>query len=113
MSTKYEAEGAVIAIGETKEFGNNGFRKRDLVIETEGDSKYPQAVKFEVVKDECDKLDNVRVGQIVKVHFNLRGREYNGNYYTNLTAWRLDIAKDTQPAQQPSQDLDQAEDIPF
>jgi len=26
----------------------------------------------------------------MKVHFDLRGREWNGKYFTNLNAWRLE-----------------------
>lgn len=64
------------------------FTAREFVIETSGD--YPQFVKFQLVQDRCDALDPFQEGQQIKVHFDLRGREWNGKYFTNLNAWRLD-----------------------
>lgn len=70
------------------------FRCRDFVLEIQ-DGNYPQFVKFQLTQDKCDLLDNYRVGEDLKVSFNLSGRESqdrNGNttYFTNLTAWRVD-----------------------
>lgn len=72
---------------ETQTFAS-GFKKREFVITTD-DPKYPQDIKFEVLKDECDKLDSHKVGDTLEVHYNIRGNEYNGKYYVNLQAWRL------------------------
>ena len=35
-------------------------------------------------------LDPFDEGQDMKVHFDLRGREWNGKYFTNLNAWKLE-----------------------
>ena len=72
---------------ETQTFAS-GFCKREFVITTE-DPKYPQDIKFEVLKDECDKLDSHKVGDTLEVHFNIRGNEYNDKYYINLQCWRI------------------------
>ncbi len=64
------------------------FQARDFVIETEGN--YPQLVKFQLVQDRCALIDPFEEGQMIKVHFDLRGREWNGKYFTNLNAWRLE-----------------------
>jgi hypothetical protein len=37
-------------------------------------------------------LDRFSEGDKVKVSFDLRGREWNGKYLTNLNAWRVDNA---------------------
>ena len=34
-------------------------------------------------------LDSITVGQIVTINFNIRGREYNGKYFNNLTGWKI------------------------
>jgi hypothetical protein len=39
MSTNYEAQGIIHSIGDTKEFGQNGFTKRDFVIKLTGDGE--------------------------------------------------------------------------
>lgn len=88
-SPQYEATGKIVAITPTQSFAS-GFTKRQIVIETDGDSKYPQQVPFEVVKDKCSELDRYHIGQIVTVRFDVRGNEHNGKYYVSLQAWRIE-----------------------
>ena len=87
----YEAVGKIKLISETQNFPS-GFSKREFVVTT-GDSKYPQDLKFEVVKDKCPLLDDFKEDQEVQVNFDIRGNEYNGKYYVNLSCWKLS-AKD-------------------
>lgn len=63
------------------------FQSRDFVIETHG--KYPQFIKFQLVQDRCDALDPFNEGEVLQVFFDLRGREWEGKYFTNLNAWRI------------------------
>lgn len=83
----YESKGKIKLISDTQTFPS-GFSKREFVVTTE-DSKYPQDLKFEVVKDKTELLDNYKVGQDVVVNFDIRGNEYNGRYYVNLSCWKL------------------------
>ena len=87
----YEASGKIKLISDEQTFPS-GFSKREFVVTT-ADSKYPQDLKFEVVKDKCSLLDNYKEGQEVQVNFDIRGNEYNGKYYVNLSCWKLS-AKD-------------------
>ena len=84
MSLK--VEGTIHKIMASQEV-NATFKKREFVIET--DEKYPQLVKFELVQDRCDLISSYKVGDIVEVEFNLKGREWNEKYFTNLHAWRI------------------------
>lgn len=68
----------------------NSFMTREFVITTEG--MYPQFVKFQLTQDKCSLLDAYNEGEKIKVFFDLRGREWQGKYFTNLNAWRLDKA---------------------
>ena len=43
-------------VNETKTYGNNGFRKREVVITTE--EQYPQHILVEFIQDKCDLLNN-------------------------------------------------------
>jgi single-stranded DNA-binding protein len=83
----YEATGKIKLISDTQTFPS-GFSKREFVVTT-GDGKYPQDLKFEVVKDKCSILDDYKEGQDVQVNFDIRGNEYNGKYYVNLSCWKL------------------------
>jgi single-strand DNA-binding protein len=64
------------------------FQTREFVLVTEG--TYPQYVKFQLTQDKCSAIDAHNEGDKVKVAFDLRGREWQGKYFTNLNAWRVD-----------------------
>ncbi len=86
----YEATGKIKMIGEVQSFAS-GFTKREFVVTTAND-KYPQDIKFDVVKDKCAMLDSFNTGDEVQVNFDIRGREYNGKYYVDLSCWKLQSA---------------------
>ncbi|WP_018970179.1 DUF3127 domain-containing protein [Rubritalea marina] len=98
----FELSGKIKLIDQTQTF-NSGFTKREFVITT-SDSKYPQDIKFEVVKDRCEQLDQYALGQEVLVNFDVRGNEYNGRHYVNLNCWKIQAAGNAgaAPAQEPS-----------
>ena len=88
-----EVQGKIKFIDETKTFGNNGFRKREVVVTTE--EQYPQQIMVEFVQDKCDLLNNFKVGQPVKISINLRGREWTNpqgetKYFNSIQGWRVE-----------------------
>ncbi len=83
----YELTGKVKLIQDPQTF-NSGFTKREMVVTVE-DGKYPQDINLEFVQDKVALLDSLQVGQEVTVSFDIRGREYNGRYYNNLQAWKV------------------------
>lgn len=87
----YEAEGKLVKIFPT-ENKTATFSAREFVIEVP-DGNYPQFVKFQAVQDRCNILDNFREGEKIKVSFDLRGREWQGKYFTSLNAWRIERAE--------------------
>jgi hypothetical protein len=100
----YEAAGKIKVINETQSFPS-GFSKREFVVTTAHD-KFPQDLKFEIVKDKCSQLDAFEVGQDVQVNFDIRGNEYNGKYFVNLSCWKIQAANgatgNSRPAAAPS-----------
>ncbi len=86
----YEATGKIKLINDTQSFPS-GFTKREFVVTTSND-KYPQDLKFEVVKDKCAMLDSFKSGEDVQVTFDIRGNEYNGKYFVNLSCWKIQTA---------------------
>ena len=66
--------GKIKLINETKEYGSNGFRKRELVVTTQ--EQYPQNILVEFVQDRCEMLDSFQVGELEKIDINIRGREW-------------------------------------
>ena len=88
MGQNFELEGTVKVINEVQSFAS-GFTKREFVVEVE-DGKFPQSIKFECVKEKTAMIDEYQIGEPVKVFFDIRGNEYNGKYYVNLNAWKLE-----------------------
>ncbi len=86
----YEAAGKIKVINATQSFPS-GFTKREFVVTTAND-KFPQDLKFEIVKDKCSLLDAFEIGQDVTVNFDIRGNEYNGKYFVNLSCWKIQAA---------------------
>jgi len=68
---------------------SSSFQTREFVLEIP-DGNYPQLIKFQSVQDRCAMLDRFSEGDNIKVSFDLRGREWNGKYLTNLNAWRVE-----------------------
>lgn len=84
----FEVEGKLIKKYDT-ENKTGTFQAREFVIEVMS-GNYPQFVKFQLVQDRCSLIDPFEEGEDIKVHFDLRGREWQGKYFTNLNAWRLE-----------------------
>ncbi len=90
MANTFELEGSLKQINDLQTF-SSGFSKREFVLEIP-DGKYPQVIKFETVRDKTALLDGLNIGEQVKVTFDIRGNEYNGRYYVNLNAWKIEKA---------------------
>ena len=88
MANSFELTGTLKVLEDVQTFAS-GFTKREFVIEVP-DGKYPQMVKFECVRDKIDQLNSLSVGDELKVTFDIRGNEYNGRYYVNLNAWKIE-----------------------
>lgn len=118
-----EVNGKLKLLYEKQSF-SSGFEKREFVITTQ--EQYPQDVKFECIKEKIAQLDGLNPGDDIKVSFNLRGNEYQGKYYVNLQAWRVekDAANSGAPAQsnrppeypvfeEPETNATDDDDLPF
>jgi len=123
-----EVQGKIKMIDDTKTYGNNGFRKREMAVTTE--EQYPQHILIEFIQDKTDLLDKFSVGQNVKVSINLRGREWTNpqgetKYFNSLNGWRIEnvdqsVSQNMPPmppedAFEPANDLKEEDhdDLPF
>jgi hypothetical protein len=69
--------------------GNN-WSKAEFVIETV--EQYPKKVCANLWGDRAKALDQFQLGSLITVSFDLESREYNGRWYTDVKAWRVDAA---------------------
>lgn len=69
--------------------GKNGmWKKRGFVVETS--DKYPKKIHFNAWGDLADNVNAMTKGTNLKVYFELDSREYNGRWYTEAKAWKLE-----------------------
>lgn len=113
MDTVYKLTGSIKLILDEQTFGS-GFTKRAFVVTTDGD-KYPQDIQLECLKDKTTLLDGVAEGQRVTVSFNVNGREWEGRYFVNLVAWRIEAegAAHHAPGNQSNGSDDVLDEPPF
>lgn len=77
--------------------GKNGtWRKRDFVIETA--DQYPKKICITQWGDEIDAT-GLSIGETVTAHIDIASREYNGRWYTDIKAWKIERGEG---AEQPS-----------
>ncbi|PDH43368.1 MAG: hypothetical protein CND43_04030 [Flavobacteriales bacterium MED-G15] len=99
-----EVAGKIKWLDETRTYGNNGFRKREVVVTTE--ERYPQHILVEFVQDNCDLLNAFQIGQTVKIGINLRGREWvnpqgETKYFNAVQGWRIEAVAETAATEMP------------
>lgn len=85
----------ILKVKEEAQQVSEKFRKREFVI-TDNSSQYPQHISFQLTQDKCGLIDNCAIGTEVKVHFNIRGRQWTSpkgedKYFNTLEAWRLEF----------------------
>jgi hypothetical protein len=57
------------------------------------DGNYPKKVCVHAWGDKADAIKSMKEGQNVKVSFNVESREYNGRWFTDVKAWRIEYAE--------------------
>jgi hypothetical protein len=70
--------------------GRNGeWKKQDIIVETDG--QYPKKICISVWGDKINASQLV-VGNKLKIDFDVESREYNSRWYTDVKAWRIEVA---------------------
>jgi len=69
--------------------GNN-WSKAEFVIETV--EQYPKKVCANLWGERAKSLDQFQLGDLITVSFDLESREYNGRWYTDVKAWKVEAA---------------------
>lgn len=61
--------------------------KQEFVIETQ--ETYPRKVMISTMNEKVNELERFNVGDVVTASLNLESREYNGRWYTDARAWKI------------------------
>ncbi|MBE0676698.1 MAG: DUF3127 domain-containing protein [Bacteroidales bacterium] len=111
----FEITGKVIDITPVMQVSDK-FRKREFVIEkkeSSGGTVFVDYIKFQLLQDKCDLIDESYIREDVKVLFNIKGnrweKEGRVNYFTNLDAWKVEKVSGEEPDyQMPHHTLEDA-----
>ena len=89
--------------------------KQEFVLDYPDGNYTSQAVFLAWGQDKVKELEKFKVGDKVKVSFNLKSREYNGRWYTDIQIWRIApavVAAPVAPAPAPVAPAPSVEDMP-
>lgn len=89
--TNLELEGRIVQkmAVQSGQSARGAWARQDFVVEYQ-DGNFPTSVCFSAWgQDKVQELDKYQVGDAVKVSFNVKGREYNGRWYNDLSIWRI------------------------
>ena len=76
------------------------WQSREYVIETQ--EQYQKRICFEVFGTDKLKEFNIRNNDLIKVHFDITAREYNGKWYNTIRAWKVDHVSQDGPVVGPT-----------
>lgn len=107
--------------------GKNGpWIKQDFIIETQ--EQFPKKVCISLWGDKAKELDTFAIGENLKAGINVESREFNGKWYTDIKAWRIEKVGATSnqneqppmptndnlpPFLEPNNTIEPTDDLPF
>ena len=101
---------------------NGEWKKQDIVVETDG--QFPKKVCISIWGDKINQAQ-LQQGNMLTIDFDVESREYNGRWYTDVKAWKIEVAGENQgyPAPEmpveagfsppPPPSPEQEDDMPF
>lgn len=122
----YKIKGRVMIITPTQSFAaksGNSYQSRYVVIQAIRYDQYTgqptvdpeNTPKFTFFNKQCETLDNIKVGDIVTVNFDIQGKSFDKDskkeYFTEVRPFRVDI--DSASANQTQQPNGQTPQQPF
>jgi len=98
--------------------GKNGpWKKQDIIVETE--SQYPKKVCISIWGDKIN-TNVLQVGNQLNISFDVESREYNGRWYTDCKAWKIETVgnstsepEENVPEQNNLIPSNEGDDLPF
>jgi hypothetical protein len=101
--------GKIKFVDEVREFGSNGFRKHQIVVET-GDGRWDNPIPVEFTKDNIELSKDLQVGDEVEIQSRINGREWQGRdgttkWFTSINGFKIS-KKNNNLTQEPSSSFD-------
>jgi hypothetical protein len=71
--------------------GKNGeWKKQDFIVETL--DQYPKKICFSIWGDKIQTA-SLEIDRFLKIDFDAESREFNGKWYTDLKAWKVEVTE--------------------
>ena len=94
------------------------WKSQDIIIETV--ETYPKKIAINFYGDKINEIEKLNINDDITVTANVESREYNGKWYTKVSAWKVTVNKkaDPQPEIEPEYqsafiDETPTDDMPF
>jgi hypothetical protein len=85
--------------------------KRSFLIET--DEQYPKQIKIDAFGDKLN-VEFIKKNNIVTVFVNIESKEYNGRYFTNINAYKIELmGKEKQEEKKQEEKYNESDELPF
>ena len=87
--------GKIKFVDEVREFGANGFKKHQVVVET-GDGRWDNPIPVEFTKDNIELSKRLKVGDQVQIQSRINGREWQGKdgitkWFTSINGFKVSV----------------------
>lgn len=101
------------------EGGRGTWKKQSIILEVPGN--FPKSVCIDIWGDNIDSF-NINENEEIVASIDIESREYNGKWYTNVKAWRVNrpdqmdqapVNNDASPVEDKYQDVQDEDDLPF
>ncbi|MBL7969218.1 MAG: DUF3127 domain-containing protein [Prolixibacteraceae bacterium] len=66
------------------------WKKQDFVLVT--NEQFPKTVCFTLFGDKISLIDGINQGTEIEVYFSVESRDFNGKWYHNINAWKIERA---------------------
>ena len=97
-------EGKIIAKGETREGVSQAtgqpWKSEQYIIQEES-GNYPMKMSFDVFGEDRIREFNLQLDDHVKVHFSMDSHQFNGRWFNNIRAWKVERYEEQLPELQP------------
>jgi len=101
--------GKIKFVDEVREFGANGFKKHQVVVET-GDGRWDNPIAVEFTKDNIELSKKLKVGDQVQIQSRINGREWQGKdgvtkWFSSINGYKISV-ENSDSQEDPSSSFD-------
>lgn len=111
--------GKVLFKSNQESIGAQGLAKQSISLEESNDKQYKDSIMVDFFGEKCGLIADVNPGDILKVLFNPRAKEYNWKRYNSINWWKIEViqkgsgSSSTSSTKAEPMSYDENEDLPF